>query len=123
MDKIMKDIESEEDIKLMVDQFYLKVNAHTQLSPFFNEMVKLDWTQHLPKMYDFWSSILFGTMKYSGAPFPKHLALPIKKENFDQWLELFFNTVDENFKGSKAEEAKIRASTIAKTFIYKMGLN
>jgi hemoglobin len=122
MNNIIKDIENEKDIKLMVDEFYSKINVHPELSPFFNEIAKTDWNHHLPRMYDFWSSILLGTMKYSGAPFPKHQVLPLRKENFDQWLELFFHTVDENFKGPKADEAKVRASIIAKTFIYKLGL-
>jgi hemoglobin len=116
------DIVSEEDIKLLVDSFYDKVNKQADLSYIFNEFAHVDWKSHLPKMYDFWSSILFGSMKYSGQPFPKHLALPLKKENFDQWLSLFFDTVDEHFNGPKADESKIRASVIAKTFLYKMGL-
>ncbi|MBX9851327.1 MAG: group III truncated hemoglobin [Cytophagaceae bacterium] len=117
-----KDIQSEEDIQLMVNSFYDKVNKHHSLSYFFNEYVKIDWKHHLPKMYDFWSSLLLGTMRYSGQPFPKHLALPLKKENFDDWLALFFETVDEHFSGPVADEAKIRASNIARIFISRMGL-
>jgi hypothetical protein len=42
--------------------------------------------------------------------------LPVGKAHFDRWLELFLETVDENFSGPKAEEAKGRALSIADTF-------
>ena len=122
MDKNLKDLETDDDIKLLVDSFYQKVNKDPNLSPIFNDIAKIDWDHHLPKMYDFWSSVLFGSMKYSGSPLAKHQVLPLEKENFNQWLGLFFETIDEHFKGSKAEEAKQRANIIAQTFMYKMGL-
>lgn len=118
----IKDIQDENDIKIVVDQFYNKVNKDPLLSPFFNQYVHMDWSKHLPVMYDFWSSILLGSMKYTGLPFPKHLNLPMEKIHFDQWLNLFSQTIDENFQGSMAEEAKKRASMIAKTFQYKLGI-
>ena len=60
--------------------------------------------------------MLLGTGTYRGAPFPKHAVLPVEKAHFDRSLELFLATVDENFSGPKAEEAKGRALSIADTF-------
>ena len=48
--------------------------------------------------------------------------LPVGKAHFDRWLELFLETVDENFSGPKAEEAKGRALSIADTFARRMSL-
>ena len=116
----MKTIESIEDIIVLVDAFYEKVNMDELLSSIFNEIAKVHWESHMPTMYAFWSSILLGKSGYSGRPFPKHLPLPIKQKHFTRWLELFYLTVDENFEGKLAIEAKNRASNIAEIFSFKI---
>ncbi|QCR25180.1 sec-independent protein translocase TatC [Pontibacter sp. SGAir0037] len=118
----MKDLENEADIKQLVDTFYDHVNHDALLSPVFNEIAQVDWEHHLPVMYNFWSSVLFGTMAYKGQPFPKHLRLPVTGEHFDKWIALFKATVDALFSGKKAEEAKQKAQSIARIFQMKMGL-
>jgi hemoglobin len=116
----MKTIHTKEDVIYLVDSFYKKVNKDELLSPIFNDFAKVDWEAHMPTMYSFWSSILLGEESYSGRPFPKHLPLPIKQKHFDRWLELFHQTVDENFEGDLALEAKNRASNIAEIFSFKI---
>jgi hemoglobin len=61
----------------------------------------------MPTMYSFWSSILLGEESYTGRPFPKHLPLPIKQKHFDRWLELFHQTINDNFEGKLAIKQKI----------------
>jgi hemoglobin len=114
------DIHSEADIKLLVDTFYSKVHQDQLLDPVFNGFAHVDWSRHLPIMYDFWSSILLGTSRYHGRPFPKHMPLPIDATHFQRWLELFEATIDELFAGPKAEEAKVRALNIATMFEYRL---
>ena len=46
----------------------------------------------------------------------------IDTEHFQRWLELFKQTVDENFEGEKAREAKEKAESIAMIFQTKLGL-
>ena len=116
----MKTITSQEDIIVLVDTFYDKVNKDKLLSPIFNEIAKVHWETHMPTMYAFWGSILLGSGTYSGRPFPKHIALPIKQQHFDRWLLLFHSNIDEQFSGELAEEAKTRASTIAQIFTAKI---
>jgi hemoglobin len=120
MDNSNKDIRSIQDIKLLVDKFYEKVNNDNLLSWIFNDLSKVDWKTHLPVMYDFWSSILLGTKTYKGQPFDVHLYLPVEKKHFERWVSLFSKTVDENFSGPIAEEAKLRANTISEIFQYKI---
>lgn len=110
------DIQTEADIKLLVDTFYNKVNADALLAPVFNEFAHVDWLAHLPRMYDFWSSLLLHTSRYRGQPFLKHIPLPIGGEHFQRWLTLFLGTVDELFAGPVADEAKLRAQNIAYVF-------
>ena len=115
----MNDIETREDVVLMVDSFYEKVKADVLLGPVFSH---LDWPKHLPVMYNFWSSVLLGDRAYFGNPLQKHLLLKINSEHFDRWLKLFKATINEHFAGEKAEETKTRAESIAAVFQYKMGL-
>ncbi len=117
-----KDIQNEADIKLLVDTFYDNVNRDTLLSSVFNDYAHINWAHHLPVMYKFWSSILFGTMAYRGQPFVKHVPLPITEEHFARWLQLFSQTVDSLFEGTTAQEAKQKATTIARVFQMKLGL-
>tara|TARA_B110000977_G_scaffold196920_1_gene278297 strand:- start:191 stop:562 length:372 start_codon:yes stop_codon:yes gene_type:complete len=116
----MKKIQTKEDVIVLVDLFYEKVNKDAILSPIFYDFAKVDWESHMPTMYSFWASILLGEGSYSGRPFPKHLALPIKETHFERWLALFHETVDEHFEGKLALEAKSRASNIAQIFSFKI---
>jgi hemoglobin len=116
------DIRNIDDIIFLVDSFYKKVNEDKLLSPVFNEFAKVNWDEHLPIMYSFWSAVLFETNTYKGQPFTSHIELPIFTEHFQKWLQLFNETVDEHFKGPKAEEAKEKAESIAIIFQSKLGL-
>ncbi len=115
----MPDLDSRKNIEILVQTFYDKVNADPLLAPIFSHV---DWEKHLPIMYDFWTSMLLGDMSYTGNPFQKHIGLPISALHFEQWLKLFIETVDSNFEGPKAEEAKNRANSIAGIFQHKLGL-
>ena len=117
-----KDIETEEDIQLLVDTFYDNVNQDELLSPVFNDFAQVDWQHHLPVMYKFWSTVLFGSMAYKGQPFPKHMRLPVEKEHFNRWIALFTQTIGDLFEGPKATEAKQKATNIAYIFQMKLGL-
>lgn len=115
-----KDIQSKDDIKLMVDTFYDKVNNDEMLSNIFNDFAKVDWDKHLQIMYNFWNTLIFGGRAYKGSPFDKHVPLPVDKQHFDRWIELFNANLDEHFSGETTESIKTRAKTIALTFQYKL---
>lgn len=106
----------------MVHTFYDKVNQDELLSKIFNEHAKVNWESHLPKMINFWDTVLFSRGTYKGSPFSKHQNLPINKEHFERWLSLFCKNIDEHFKGEKTEEAKKIAQNIGWTFQAKMNL-
>ncbi|UZR98903.1 group III truncated hemoglobin [Chondrinema litorale] len=116
----MKDIENNSDIQLLVDEFYKKVNEDELLSPIFNEIAQVNWKDHLPKMYKFWSKLLLGENEYQGSPFDKHIQLPIGENHFNRWIQLFLETLDAHFAGSKATEARLKAQSIANIFNFKM---
>lgn len=114
------DITTLEDIKLLVDSFYSKVQKDEFIGPIFNAKIGNEWPEHLEKMYRFWQTILLEVHTYSGSPFPPHKQLPVAKEHFDRWMKLFSTTVDELFIGPIAEEAKLRAKNMAEMFNYKI---
>ena len=83
-------------------------------------MVKGNWDKHLDKMYRFWQTILLNKHNYKGSPFPPHANLPVDKTHFNRWISLFTESIDHNFTGEKAEEAKDRASKMAQVFEFKI---
>jgi hemoglobin len=118
------DIRDKEDIKLMVDTFYGKVQASPILGFIFDDIAQINWDTHLPHMYNFWAGILFGENLFRGNPMLKHIVLSKKTlmsdDQFEEWLELFEETVSELFQGKKAEEAIMRSQLIAKNFLYRI---
>lgn len=108
------------DVKQLVDTFYEKVREDELLNPIFNKVIQEDWPEHLEKMYRFWQTILLEEHTYFGSPFVPHAKLPVKKEHFDRWLQLFYSNIDNQFKGEKAEEAKWRAKKMAEMFQMKI---
>lgn len=121
------DISSKEDIKLLVDTFYNKVQANTTLGYIFNDVAKLNWDEHLPKMYSFWGSLLLQEHSYNGNPMKIHVELskitPMSAAEFSEWISLFYQTVDELFEGEIASEAKTRAANIARLMQHKIEIN
>lgn len=118
--RVKKEIESLDDIKLLVDSFYSKVRKADLLKGIFEGVIEDRWPEHLDKMYRFWETVLLSEHSYHGSPFRPHAKLPVSKEHFDQWKSLFNMTVDEFFVGQKANEAKWRAEKMAEMFQVKI---
>ena len=115
-----KDIENIEDIKTMVDAFYEKVREDGLLKDVFNNVIQDRWPEHLEKMYRFWQTVLLDEHTYNGSPFVPHAQLPVDKDHFQRWMKLFSETVDNNFKGEKAERAKWQGERMAAMFLSKI---
>jgi hemoglobin len=115
----MQDLQTREDVSLLIHNFYDKVRKDEVLAPHF---AHIDWEHHTPIIINFWCMILLGEQSYKDNPLAKHLKLILQKEDFNRWLLHFTTTIDELFKGEKAEEAKQRAINIASIFQFKMGL-
>lgn len=116
----LQDISNIEEIKLLVNTFYEKVQNDDLIGPVFNEKMTGRWPEHLEKMYRFWQTLLLEEHTYSGSPFPPHKHLPVNQSHFDRWMKIFTETVDSLFAGKLAEEAKVRAANMAYMFNYKI---
>ncbi|MFD2540719.1 group III truncated hemoglobin [Lacinutrix gracilariae] len=120
------DINTREDIFLLVSAFYKKVRAEKTLGPFFNETIT-DWDAHLEHLTTFWETSLFMTRKlekkYKGNPLEAHIKVDkkfnhsIDNLHFGIWLNLWYQTLDELFSGEVTENAKRRARKMG-TFMY-----
>jgi hemoglobin len=119
----LKDIQNDEDVTLLVHQFYKKVGNDERLGYVFNDVAKIDWDTHLPKMVDFWSNILFQTRRFKGRPYRKHRPLPVKRDDFNIWLGLWTQTVDELFNGENAGIVKEMAFKIASAFTIRLEMD
>ena len=117
------DIKNREDIIKLVDSFYDIVNKDEVIGYLFNDVAKVNWELHLPKMYDFWENILFSTGNFEGNPMMKHKELnqksKLNEEHFYHWNKLFNTAVDELYKGKKATEIKNRAMNISQMMMQK----
>lgn len=116
----MRDVENFEDVQVLVNTFYGRIQVDPLLGPIFNEAIQNNWPEHLEKMYSFWQTILLQEHTYSGRPFLPHMKLPIHAEHFEQWLKLFFQTVDELFVGKRADLAKFQGNKMAEMFQNKL---
>jgi len=122
-ENIKTDIGTIENIKLLVNEFYAKIRKDDLLGPIFNNVIQNRWPEHLEKMYKFWQTVLLGEHTYYGSPFPPHAKLPIEKKHFDQWLNLFKETVDKYFMGEVANKAKWQGERMAEMFQFKISYN
>lgn len=117
------DIKNRTDIEKLVSVFYGKINRDAAIGYFFNDVAKVNWEKHLPKMCDFFENILFSSGNYEGNPMSAHEELhqksEVRGEHFEHWIALFDATVDELFEGEKAEEIKKRAKNIASAMMHK----
>lgn len=120
MNEMKRDIETLEDVKVLVNTFYGRVQNDELIGIIFNSIIQDRWPEHLEKMYKFWQTILLDEHTYIGRPFPPHMRLPVEREHFNRWLELFFDTVDTLFEGKKADLAKWQGNRMAEMFQVKI---
>ncbi|MGP1614036.1 MAG: group III truncated hemoglobin [Pollutimonas bauzanensis] len=114
---------TEEEISALVYGFYDRVRADATLGPVFDTHID-DWDRHLGIMVRFWSSLLLGTGSYSGAPMPKHIALPdLAAGMFRQWLALFHETTETLPNRMLAARAEEYAERIARSLWYGYQIN
>jgi hemoglobin len=118
------DIQSREDIELLINSFYTKVRKDDTIGFIFNDIAKVKWEQHIPVMYDFWETLLLDAASYQKNAMEVHYTLnrrvPLQETHFQRWLQLFSETVDELFSGNIATMAKTKAKSIASLMQFNM---
>ncbi|SEB41879.1 hemoglobin [Tenacibaculum sp. MAR_2009_124] len=122
-----KEIESREDVYLLVSTFYDRIKNDDFIGPIFTETIpEAEWNNHIDKLTDFWETNLFFVRKFKGNPVKAHKDVDrnfehsISQKHFGHWLQLWFSTIDDLFIGEKANNAKERARNIASMLFFKM---
>ncbi|MEM7028240.1 MAG: group III truncated hemoglobin [Chloroflexota bacterium] len=117
----MKDIEDIDDIQRLVDTFYQRVQQDEMLAETFDAV---DWPTHLPRMVNFWATVIFHQPRYKGNPLSTHMHLSQQKtitpEHFSHWVILFQRTVDDLFSGQRAISAKQSAAKMERGLTHNL---
>ena len=101
----------DEDLFALLTRFYDTVERDELLAPYFTSV---DMEAHMPRIVDFWSTLVFDTHRYSGNAFKPHLEMPgLTADHFVRWVETMERTVDAHGAGPAAERMKELARRIA----------
>lgn len=107
---------SDDEIATMVHVFYARVRKDAVLAPLFDVVRPEAWPPHMATMRDFWSSILRASGRYKGAPMAVHLPMThLQLGDFERWLALFQDTVEQLFDADKAKVIVGKAENIARS--------
>lgn len=110
------DVSTRAQVHDLVVVFYREIMLDDLLEPIFGEVAEVDWVEHIPKLIDYWSSILLGTEQYGGAVMTTHRHLhslqPLQPEHCDRWYALWVQSVDQHWEGPNAERAKSYAAAL-----------
>lgn len=103
----------ESQILPVLERFYEKVRRDPLLGPVF--AVVADWSEHLQRLTEFWSSLMLTSGKYKGNPVAIHLihAERIRPEMFTRWLAIWRETTEEMLPSAVATEMQTKAGRIA----------
>lgn len=121
---VKRDIENREDLKKLMATFYERLLVQDEFKYIFFEVAKIDILHHLDIIVDFWDSALFHAQSYKRNTLQKHLDIHmdhrLTTQHFDDWLKCFNDTVDDLYEGQVANNAKVRALSIANVITMKI---
>ena len=110
------DLRSRADIHELVVSFYREVIFDEVLGPMFEQVARVDWSVHIPKLTDYWCRVLLGEPGYEGRMLGPHQRVhaleSFRPEMFDRWYNLFVEALDRDWRGPMVERAKFHAATI-----------
>jgi hemoglobin len=119
-----RDLDTRSEIHDLVVRFYREIVFDELLAPVFTDVAEVDWAVHIPKLIDFWCRVILGEAGYDGFVLGAHRAVhdeaPFRAELFDRWYALWVETVDESWRGPRAELAKDHAARIAATLARRL---
>lgn len=110
------DITYEDDVAELVRRFYQAAIPDPVLGHLFR-VGGIEWDTHIPLITAFWARDLLGIQGYAANVAAAHVPVmadpTFGQAALDRWVELFCETVDEDWTGPVAEHAKSRARQVA----------
>lgn len=117
MGETQTDLVDRTDVEALLRRFYGRVLADELLAEPFAGVRAIGLDAHIPKMCDFWETVLFRAGSYRGSALNAHRGVhrrtPLSADHFARWLSVWHRTVDEMYRGPAAERAKVQAARIA----------
>jgi hemoglobin len=119
-----RDLDTPQEINEMVRRFCADVAQDDMLGPVFNEVAKVDWSEHLPKLTSFWCRALLGMPGYSRNPFrartrPRPTSL--HGEAFRALAVRVPRTLELGWVGPQAQRAAALAQNVARVHRRQLG--
>ena len=115
----LPDVDDEALIPLLT-AFYDAIERDEVLRPYF---AGLDMAAHIPRIADFWSTVLLLSRRYQGNAFRPHLEMPgLTAEHFRRWLATLEATIDARHVGPLAEQMKALGHRIAYSMQLRLGI-
>lgn len=113
-----RDLDTPEEIFEMVTRQYVDVVQDEVLTPYFNFGPGfIDWKAHIGSVTDYWCHVVLYAPDYDIDVIEHHRPLhqrdPFTPELFENWLQIFDDTVDGGWSGPHATTAKARARGMA----------
>jgi hemoglobin len=113
-----RDLDAPDQIAEMVRRFYADVAQDDLLGRMFNDVARVDWSEHLPKLTAFWCRALLGQPGYRGNPFQAHGLVHAQRSftaaHFERWLTLFDETLELGWIGPNVDRARLLATNVAR---------
>jgi hemoglobin len=115
----MNDLRDDE-LPALLERFYATVERDPLLAPYF---APVDMRAHIPRIADFWSTMLFHSGRYSGNAFRPHLEMPgLTAEHFAHWLATLEQVVDASYAGPVADDMKALGHRVAYSMQLRLGI-
>ena len=86
------DIINRADCERLVRAFYGRAMSDAILGFLFVDVARLDLESHVPRITDFWETILLGAQRYSGGAFRPHAELA--KSHADRVGRAFYQRIE-----------------------------
>jgi hemoglobin len=104
----------------LLTAFYAEVARDPMLRPYF---APLDMAAHVPRIADFWSTLLFHSGRYQGNAFRPHADMPgLTAEHFGRWLATLERVLDARHAGPVAERMKALGHRVAYSMQLRLGI-
>ena len=95
----------------LLTAFYAEIERDALLQPYF---APLDMIAHIPRIADFWSTLLFHSGRYQGNAFRPHADMPgLTAEHFRRWVATLERVVDARHAGPAATQMKTLGHRVA----------
>ena len=111
MKSIKSDFTTEKDIRFLVSAFYQNACRLPGLPINSTSPETLQFA-----CFHFWKSAILDSKNYQQHPLREFALYPLSQSQVGEWIDLFCQTVDDNFVGNYATKAKCIAVSISQQY-------